>query len=41
MINIIFIFSMECFAKYNYKFTLNAYRLSRDASEIIYTLSRT
>lgn len=41
MINIIFIFSMECLAKYNYKFTLNAYRLSRDSSEITYVLSRT
>lgn len=41
MINIVFIFSMECFAKYNYNFTLNAYRLTRDASEITYVLSRT
>ena len=41
MLNIIFIFSMECFAKYNYKFTLNAYKLSRDSSEITYVLSRT
>ena len=41
MLNIIFIFSMECFAKYNYTFTLNAYKLSRDSSEITYVLSRT
>lgn len=41
MLNIIFIFSMECFAKYNYTFTLNAYNLSRDSSEITYVLSRT
>lgn len=41
MLNIIFIFSMECFAKYNYTFSLNAYKLSRDSSEITYVLSRT
>ena len=40
-LNIIFIFSMECLAKYNYSFTLNAYKLSRDSSEITYILSRT
>ncbi len=41
MINIILMFSIECFAKYNYNFTLNAYKLSRDSSEITYVISRT
>lgn len=40
MINIILILSLEVLAKYNYKFTLNAYKLNRDASEITYTLKR-
>ena len=41
MINIVLILSVNVFAKYNYKFTLNAYKLNRDSREIIYTLNRT
>ena len=41
ILSIITIFSVEVFAKYNYKFTLNAYQFSRDNSEITYTLTKT
>ena len=41
MINIIFIFTVKSFAKYNFDFELKAYKLNRDNSEITYSLSRT
>ena len=40
IISLFFLLSVECFAKYNYTFRLNAYSFTRDNSEITYTISK-